>query len=321
MMNRAYFGGASAALAAAFLWSLNFIVPFVIGGYSTFDFALLRFGVAGLIGLCLLAAEKDILRKLTLRDWLASAWLALIGYVGYFLTVTGAAYYAGPVIAPAFLGLVPVVVAVIGNLRQGSVRWRALAMPLVLVLTGLLLVNEAALSAKGLVSVRSLGIGIPLAMGAVALWVWFAIANEAALAARPGMTSSIWTSLTLVGGGVQMLALFPIGLALDLFEFPRLGLAWETAAPLYIWGISNAVFAMVGGVWAWNVAARNLPVALAAQLIVSETAFGVIGGLIVHHRWPTAPEAVGIVLLLAGVIVAIRIFYGERAAPSEVRAT
>lgn len=305
-------GGVSAALLAAFMWSLNFVVPFVIGEYSTFDFALIRFGVSGLIGFCLLAMERDLLSRVTLRDCLMTMWLAFIGYVGYFLAVTGAAFYAGPVIAPAFLGLVPIVVAIVGNHRQGSVRWRSLSIPLALVLVGLLLVNGGAFTAEGLVSVRSFWIGIPLAMAAVALWVWFAIANQAALAVRPGMTSRIWTALTLAGGGVQMLAFLPFGMAMGLFEFPRLGLGWQAAAPLYIWGVSLAVLASVGGVWAWNVAARNLPVALAAQLIVSETAFGVIGGLIVHDRWPTPSEAVGVTMLIAGVIVAIQVFHKKR---------
>jgi hypothetical protein len=35
--------GIAAAVLAALAWSLNFIVPFVIGDYSVFDFALFRF--------------------------------------------------------------------------------------------------------------------------------------------------------------------------------------------------------------------------------------------------------------------------------------
>ena len=92
----------------------------------------------------------------------------------------------------------------------------------------------------------------------------------------------------------------------------KLGLGWSVAAPVYSWGAALAVLASVGGVWAWNVAARNLPVALAAQLIVSETAFGVVGGLAVHGRWPTIPEAMGITVLIAGVVAAIHVFHVGR---------
>ncbi len=314
-MDRFFYVGVSAALFAAFAFSLNFIVPFIIGDYSTFDFALIRHVVSALVGLYMLFSEKGVLRHLTLRNCLNVIWLAFIGYVGYFLTVTGAAVFAGPVIAPAFLGLVPIVLMVVGNQRQGSLPWRSLMIPLALVLAGLVLVNGTAFTAEGLDSVRSLWVGVPLALAAVGLWVWFALANQAALAARPEMPSGVWAALILVGGGVLMLAFYPAGAALDLFRLPTLGFGWSAAGSLYIWGASFALLATVGGVWAWNIASRSLPVALAAQLIVSETAFGVIGGLVVHARWPTPIEGAGIVVLIAGVVLSVRIFYELRFAP------
>ncbi|MBB3644815.1 drug/metabolite transporter (DMT)-like permease [Rhizobium sp. BK619] len=316
-MDRLFYVGVSAALFAAFAFSLNFVVPFIIGDYSTFDFALIRHVVSGLVGLYILFSEKRVMRHLTLRNCLQAIWLAFIGYVGYFLTVTGAAVFAGPVIAPAFLGLVPIVLMVIGNQRQGSLPWRSLMVPLALVLVGLILVNGTAFTAEGLNSVESLWVGVPLALAAVGLWVWFALANQAALAARPEMPSGVWSALILVGGGVLMLAFYPVGAAMDLFQLPALGFGWSAAGNLYVWGASFALLATVGGVWAWNIASRSLPVALAAQLIVSETAFGVIGGLIVHARWPTPIEVAGVVVLIAGVVLSVRIFYARQFAPGK----
>lgn len=311
-MDRLFYVGVLAALFAAFAFSLNFVVPFIIGDYSTFDFALIRHVVSAFVGLCVLSLEKRVVRHLTLRNCLSAIWLAFIGYVGYFLTVTGAAIYAGPVIAPAFLGLVPIVLMVIGNQRQGSLPWRTLMMPLALVLVGLVLVNGTAFTAEGLNSVRSLWVGVPLALAAVGLWVWFALANQAALAARPKMPSGVWSALILVGGGVLMLAFYPVGAAMGLFRLPTIGFGWSTAGNLYVWGTTFALLATVCGVWAWNIASRSLPVALAAQLIVSETAFGVIGGLIVHARWPTPIEGTGVVVLIAGVVLSVRIFYDSQ---------
>ncbi|WP_077961035.1 DMT family transporter [Ensifer adhaerens] len=314
-MNQGFYIGVLAALFAAFAFSLNFVVPFIIGDYSTFDFALVRHVVSALVGLCILFSTKGVIRHLTLRNGLSALWLAFIGYVGYFLTVTGAAIFAGPVIAPAFLGLVPIALMVIGNKRQGSVSWQALMVPLTLVLAGLVFVNGTAFTAEGLESVRSFWIGVPLALAAVALWVWFAIANQAALSARPEMPSGVWSALILVGGGILMLAFYPAGAAMGLFQLPKLGFGWHAAGSLYLWGTAFALLATVCGVWAWNIASRSLPVALAAQLIVSETAFGVIGGLVVHARWPTAMEVAGVAILIAGVVLSVRIFY-ERQFPA-----
>lgn len=308
-MGTARLVGILAALFAAFVWSLNFVIPFVIGDYTVFDFALLRFGISGLVGAGFLITRIDTVLQLAHRDWLVTAWLAFIGYVGYFLTVTGAAIYAGPVIAPAFLGLVPIVLAIIGNIRQGSVPWRSLSIPLALVIIGLCLVNWNVFAARSATADHPLWIGVSLAVGSIALWTWFAVANQAALANRPGMDAKIWTALTLFGGGLEMLIFFPIGAVAGLFGLPTLGASWHMAGTLYLWGGSLAILASVGGVWAWNVAARNLPIALAAQLIVSETAFGTVFGLAAHGRWPTLPEACGIVALVAGVVSAIHVFH------------
>jgi drug/metabolite transporter (DMT)-like permease len=247
-----------------------------------------------------------------MRDWLVAFWLGLIGYLGYFLAVVGAAIFAGPVVAPAFLGLVPVVLAVAGNLRHKVVSWHALTLPLTLAAIGLIVVNASVFDPASTVTARSLIVGIPLAIAAMSLWIWFGLANQSALAKRPGMDAGVWTALILAGGGVEMLAFVPFGLAIGVFNIPRLGLGWEAAGPLYLWGTSLALLASVGGALAWTFAAQRLPVALSAQLIVSETVFGTIFGLVAYGRWPTLTEIGGIVFLIAGVVTAIRVFHSER---------
>src|SRR5260370_11326834 len=279
--------GMVAALLAALAWSLNFIVPFVIGGYSVFDFALFRFVVSGLLGFGFLLCNSKAARALEHRDWLMACWLGLIGYLGYFLALVGAAVYAGPVIAPAFLGLVPVVLAIAGNLRQQTISWRHLALPLTLAALGLLLVNGSSFDRSGVVKTHALVIGIPLAILAAALWVWFGLLNQSALARRPQMNARVWTALIMTGASLGMLAFVPFGLLLNVFASARLGLGWNVAASLYIWGTVLALTASLGGALAWTFASQRLPVALSAQLITMETVFGPTLGLLIRRRWPT----------------------------------
>jgi drug/metabolite transporter (DMT)-like permease len=311
-MSNSMLTGIVAALFAALAWSLNFVVPFVIGDYSVFDFALFRFGISGAVGMGFLLWKWDTIRALRVSDWIVAFRLGFIGYLGYFLSVAGAAIFAGPVIAPAFLGLVPVVLAVAGNMRQKTVSWSALIIPLALAAVGLALVNASVFDPASLTSTRSLVVGIPLAIAAVGLWTWFGLANQRALAERPSMDAGVWTALILVGGGLEMLAFMPVGLALGVFNIPQLGLGWDVAGPLYLWSISLAMLASVGAALAWTFAAQRLPVALSAQLIVSETVFGTIFGLAVHGRWPTLTETFGIAVLVAGIMTAIHVFHSER---------
>jgi drug/metabolite transporter (DMT)-like permease len=307
-MKRSMLVGILAASLAAFSWSLSFIVPFVIGDYSLFDFTLVEFVVSGILSIGLLWRHATVVRTLQLNDWIAGCSLGLIGYVAYFLAVMAAAVYSGPVIAPAFLGLVPVVLGVAGNLRERTVPWPALALPLGLATVGLLLVNGSGLLTAGTLSSKSLALGIPLAILAMGLWTSFGLMNTSALARRPNMDVGVWTALIMAGAGISMLAFLPIGLMYGLFQIPRLGLHWEVAGPFVLWAIGLAVFANFVGASAWTFASQRLPVALAAQLITIEPASATVLGLLVRHRWPSAMEVLGMIVLLAGVIIAIGTF-------------
>jgi drug/metabolite transporter (DMT)-like permease len=306
----ALFLGVLAALLAAAAWSLNFIVPLVIGDYSIFDLALFRFLISGLIAFAYLLCNWSRVRTLTIADWLMSLALGLVGYFVYFQSLAGAALYAGPVIAPAFLALVPVVLAITGNIRQPTIAWRHLALPIMLATIGLGLVNAGSLDQAALADAPSLLKGIPLAILAAACWIWFGLVNQSALSQRPQMHAGIWTALIMVGASLGIIAFVPIGLYLDVFASPRLGLAWRAASSLYVWGILLALTSSIGGALAWTFASQRLPVAVSAQLITMETVFGVVLGLLVRHRWPTAMEAAGMLVLLAGVVITIRISHG-----------
>jgi drug/metabolite transporter (DMT)-like permease len=304
--------GVIAALFATLAWALNFIVPFVIGEYSVFDLALCRFLISGILGLGFLAYNFQAVRTLRLADWLMGSWLGLIGYLAYFLAVAGAAMFAGPVLAPAFLGLVPVVLAIAGNWRQRTLPWKDLTLSLALSAVGLLLVNSASFSQPSALTIQAKVAGICLALAAVGLWTWFGLLNQSALAKRPRIGAGTWTALIMAGAGSGMLVFVPVGLSFGVFEIPRLGLRWDTAAPLYIWGMSLALVASIGAALAWTFATRRLPVVLAAQLITMETIFGAVFGLLVRRRWPTLTEGVGMSLLLVGVVIVIRIVYGQK---------
>jgi len=301
--------GILAALLAAFGWSLNFIVPFVIGPYSVFDFSLIRFLIAGSACAGYLFSKRRTVRSLTSGDWLITIALGLIGYLGYFLALVGAAMYAGPVIAPAILGLVPVVLGIAGNIRQKTVPWRVLVVPLGLAAVGLALIDHHPASDP---AIRSVPIGVTLALTAVGCWTWFGLVNQSALARRPHIHAGIWTAMITLGASLGMLCFTPFGWYFGLFNLPQLGLAWEQAAPLYIWGMILALSASLGAAWAWTIAARRLPVALAAQLIVMEAVFGTVVGLMVHRRWPSATELAGMTVLIVGVIAGIRAFDSRR---------
>lgn len=308
-MGKQLLWGVLAAVFAAFAWSLGFIAPYVIGPYSIYDLAVGRFLISGILALCILLAAPSQLRGLTALDWLVAAWLGLIGYVGYFLTIAAAVIYAGPVVPPAFVATVPVVLAIIGNFGPDRISWRSLVPPLALALVGLLLVNAQGFTRHTDTPLGHTLLGMGFSIAAVALWTLFGISNQAALRKRPGMGALTWTGLMMVGGALEVMAFIPLGLSLDLFHVPRLGLHWNMVEPLFFSALALAVLGSIGASWAWSIATRRLPIGLAGQLIVTETIFATIFGLIARQRWPSVYEACGIALLLVGVIAAVGAFH------------
>ncbi|OXC71699.1 DMT family transporter [Caballeronia sordidicola] len=306
--------GISAAIFAAFAWSLNFIAPYVTGAYSIYDLAVCRFMMSGVLGLAILFALRGRGPRLTFVDWIVAAWLGLIGYVGYFLTIMIAVLYAGPIIPPAFVALVPVVLAIVANLGSRGIRWRSLALPLVLATTGLLLLNAANilhLAQRSAGSTRSIGIGIVFSIAAVSLWTLFGVSNEAALRSRPGMDARIWTALMMIAGSIEIVAFVPVGLSLGLFRFVQVGFDWNLFWPIFASALVLAAVGSIGGSWAWTIASQRLPLGLAGQLIATETIFATSFGLFAHRRWPTWSEVLGITVLLIGVVSAIRTFHRQ----------
>ncbi|MDT4831631.1 Inner membrane protein YtfF [compost metagenome] len=302
--------GIVAATFAALTWSMNFVSPLVIGEYSIFDLAVCRFIFSGLIGVMILVVNSDSCRNLNWKDWLVAAGLGFIGYVGYFLAVVLAATYAGPVIAPAFLGLVPVVLAISGNVH-GGISWRLLQVPFALAALGLFLVNGQSIVQVEGPPPAALMLGVSASIAAVALWVWFGLANQRALMKRPAMNAWVWTAMMMIGGSLQTLIFIPVGAGMELFKAPELGFGLSALSHLYLPAFVLAAVASIGGAWAWTIASQRLPMTLASQLLSMEMVFATCLGLLFHYRWPTAPEALGITLIVVGVVKAIGAFRGQ----------
>lgn len=309
MKNLAYSLGVIAALFAAFTWSLNFLAPMVVGGYSIYDLAVCRFIISSLLGIGIILVNHSSCKGLTLNDWLTTLWLSFIGYIGYFLAIALAAKYAGPVIAPAFLGLVPVVLAIAGNFHDG-VPWRHLRAPLAMALIGLVLVNFQEFSKASESISLSLITGIISAIAAVILWTWFGLANQKALAQRPNINSWVWTGMMMIGGGIQTVIALPVLLDTELLNAHSIGLALNTYSVqhLYLPALLLAIIASMGGAWAWTIASKRLPISLASQLLSMEMVFATGLGLMISVRWPTAYESAGILLIVLGVVKVISVF-------------
>lgn len=305
-------GGLIAAIAATFSWSLLYLLPNLIGEYSTFDLAVVSYAFAGLGSLGVLARFRRQLTTLTLGDWLTVGLLGFLGYIGYFFLITSAVIAAGPVIPPVMLGCVPIVLAIAGNLHSQAIPWRSIAVPLLLCALGIMMVNASSFErADGQASqpVAMVLAGILISLLAIGFWTAFGLLNERALSSRPGMDPLFWSALLILMCSIEMAAFLPVGLYLKLSSFVSHGGALKGTSAVLFCGLVQGLGATLGGAWAWSIATRSIPLALGGQLIASETLYATTFGLLIQHRWPSPLEALGTATLFLGVTVAIGQFY------------
>lgn len=306
--------GIAAGLGAGAMWGLSFIAPLAVAPYTAFDVTAGRYVVFGLSSaVILLAARRAVLRELSAADWRVALWLGLLGYVVYYLLVAFAVQLAGAALPALVVGCLPILLAIYANIREKAIAWRALLAPLAAIAAGLALVNlEAALQAPTIDSRLALAAGLALAIAATLVWMWYAIVNADALKRRPRMDAVAWAGLTGLGAGAGMVLLGLPGVALGMSEIPTHGLLRTEAIPLIVWSLATGLLSSWFATYLWSLAAQRLPLALSAQLIVSETLFALLFGFIHAQRWPSAFEAAGALLLVAGVMLGTYRFYRAR---------
>ncbi|KTB72424.1 amino acid transporter [Pseudomonas viridiflava ICMP 13104] len=296
--------GSMLAIVATLAWALNFIAPYVTGTYSIYDLTIIRFLIAGALGasgVILYSAQR---RSLPRSQQLLAAGLGAIGYLGYGSCIAAGVLFGGPVLTAALVGLVPVLLALLGNAKEKTVQWRKLALPLTLIVVGLVLSNISSMNTPHIGKTSWLT-GLFFSVSAVTLWIAFSLLNQSAMKTLPRGATGIWTALMMAGAGTGSLCLIPVVQALGLFKLPSIGFSVELAGHLYLWGLIIAVLSSVIGAWAWNSATRRLPMVLSGQLISLECLFAAALGFLFEGRLPTLTEASGLIALLTGAGIAV----------------
>ena len=311
----ALFSGSAFALAAGLIWGLVFVVPTLLPAYPA---ALLSFGrylAFGLIALPLAWLDRARIAQLTRADWIEATKLSLIGNIVYYLFLAAAIQHAGGPLPTVIIGTLPVVIAISSNVRDhardGRLRWRALALPLGLIALGIGLVNHselAALRQNPSADFERYALGALLAVGAVVCWTWYPIRNADWLRAHADRSPSTWAT-------AQGLATLPLALV----GYLAFGV-WNqfSAAPLAMpWGpdplrfvalmLALGLLASWLGTLCWNEASQRLPTTLVGQLIVFETLAALAYAFVLRGAAPDATSALGIGVLVLGVIGALRL--------------
>jgi drug/metabolite transporter (DMT)-like permease len=301
--------GTAFALAAGLMWGLVFVAPLMLPEYPPALLAVGRYLAFGLICLPLALLDRGELRRLKPADWRDAVKLTVIGNFLYYVALAAAIQRAGNPLVSVIIGTLPVVIAISSNqrnaARDGRLPWRRLAPSLLLIGVGIGCVNQTELAQLAGEDMRRYAEGAAIALIALGAWTWYPIRNADWLRAHPDRNPRAWAT-------AQGLVTLPIAL---------LGLAvmhWLTPAgfdlplgpePLAFVGLMLAIglFASWGGTLCWNEASQRLPTTLVGQLIVFETLAALTYGYLLRGEMPALLALLGIALLVAGVVWALRV--------------
>ena len=306
-------GGVLAGLGAGSLWGLTFIAPRAIRPFTELDLALGRYAVFGLFSLALMVIPRFRSRNLSIRRFRLAVFLGGVGYVGYYIFAAYAIKLAGSTIPPLVVGALPIALAIIGNWQTRQVKWSALAIPLTMIVIGLLIVNAASIaSAKSAKAQIEVILGTVSAFLAFVIWIFYGVVNSKVMLADDAPDALVWTGLQGIGAMICVLPLVPVTYFTGATALPGHALTSPEGLNFILWclvlGIAGSWFAT----WLWIIASARLPLALSAQLIVSETIFALLYGFAYDRRWPLTSEWLGSGILILGVLIGVNVFRREK---------
>lgn len=295
--------GIVAGLITCALWGLTFIAPRAVAPLTAWDLTIARYGVFGLACLLLMADRRFRPVGMAPARLLTGLLLGGAGYVGYFISAAFAVQLAGAAVPPVIIGTMPVFLAIIANIRDRSASWKSLTLPLVLIAIGVAIVNAATIGAADVADTPSILLGVLASSAALVIWTAYGLANAAVMRSADAPAGLQWTGLQGIGAAIGSLLLLPLA----SFDLTSTASASEIAS-FVIWALVMGLAGSWFATWCWVIASRRLPLALAAQLIVAETVFGLAYGFMFEGRFPSPAEAIGVIIQFAGVCSAIAVF-------------
>jgi len=305
------------------LWGLVFVAPLALPDYGPLALALGRYLAFGLVAAALALWQADRLRRLDRADWIEALKLAAVGNLLYYLLLAAAVQRSGGPLATLIIATLPVVIPLTAAIARvdGSSRQslRGMGPPMLAVVVGLLLVYRqeweklpAWIASEDSRNRTSLTQGALLGIGALACWTWYPIRNALWLQRRSHLSSQTWAT-------AQGLATFGLAGVASLVTVAGLWLdpAGHQPDPWQpLWGpnplryigamLLLGLLASWLGTWLWNQASTRLPAGIAGMLIVFEGIFALVYVYAWRQELPDVLSALGITLLIAGVLWGLR---------------
>lgn len=302
--------GIAYGMGAGALWGLVFLVPELVRAFSPLELTIGRYLCYGLLSAALIAPRwRRIVHGLGRREWLALVWLAIAGNTLYYILLSSAVQLGGITMTSLVIGFLPVTVTVVGSRDRDAVPLRRLFPSLLLCAAGSICIGWQSLTVPVSGPVAAQAAGLACALGALVSWTAFAVGNSRWLVRLDRVSAYDWNLLVGIVTGAQTLLLIPLALLIGTGQHDS-G-AWMRFAAV---SVGLAFLASIVANALWNRMSRLLPLTLVGQMILFETLFALLYGLLWEQRLPTVLEIAAFALVVLGVMSCVMLHKKPKAA-------
>lgn len=295
------FIGALYLLAACLCWSLIFVVPGFLTGFSSLEISLGRFFFFGLTSVVLILIKRRNLFDKSYKDlWKKAFGFGFLSTIGCYTFTLLCMQYANPATAALLFGTVPIIVVLCGNFRRRDYPFRVFLLPCLVMSIGILITNREAFLWRG-ESLISYLIGLLSGLIAMSSWIWYVISCFDFMEKNTRITSIDWVMMLGSSVFVQVL-IFSFGLFWMVDDLDKY---FSFTKELQYFLVGSSILGVVSSwlpLYFWTQGNSRLPIALVGQLAIFELVFGLILIYGVETRFPSVMEAAGIVLMVGGVL-------------------
>lgn len=301
IVTRKTWAGIGCGAAAGALWGGVFLGPELAHDFAPHQLAIARYLVYGAVSAALIAPRwRAVTATLGRAEWWTLIWISFIGNIVYFTLLGAGVQLGGVAMTSLVIGFLPVTVTLIGSRDRGAVPLSRLIPSLILGVAAIVCIAWDSPPTIAPEDRPARLLGVLCALGALACWTAFAVANARWLAKLGHISGHDWNLLGGVTTGT--LALLCAGPAFLIAAAPHTGDAWLRFAGV---AAGMAVGASIVGNMFWNWASRFLPLTLIGQMILFETLFALLYGFLWENRWPTSLETAAMTLMVASVITCV----------------
>ncbi len=285
-------------------WAYAFIIPIILKSFLPSQIAIFRYFFYGIFSLIIfLYSNKG--KSYSLKVWIVAFLLALTGNVLYYYMLIIGINYAGAQVAIPIGGMIPITVAIIGNIFLKEFSFSKVFVPLLMSFLGLVIINFTYFSIKrDLTHVSALG--LLACFTSLILWSVYGVSNSFFLKKNQYIDSSTWTSMIGIMSLLQAIIWGSLEMSFNTKNFINQFKSLYNVTYLCFWAATLGILSSWLGTIAWNIGSKRLPVTLAGQIIVMEPIFGLIYIFILKGSLPTTTEFIGYFICILGIVLTLK---------------